>query len=400
MPKGIITKLVTDRRYGFIKAPDNAEKYFFHATHMARGHEFASLKEGDAVEFELRPSQNKPGQQEAFNVQSTNAARVALPYGFLPIAPDRAITDTPVWHDGSSGGELLSGEILCELEALTPLLPGNARYKVEDADQQRLQQWGFGKLPKSKQIAEPLRLPDGRVVIAGSALKGMIRHSLGALTSAPMERVGERHFTYRPNLDFNKGKVLERYVVRPALVIAERDGGWDIEVFDDARAAEFVRQGDNPPPQTTHRRVTYQGGIDGEGLLAKAFNPRSRTYRDAFVPPKADFRLEITADLYQRYLRDQETVLASNTEGHLTGHPLDFDVGKVSKSIRNNKKFMPGQLIYVELTTDSNGKVTPRSKVVSCGHHFRYRWAYTSSIRKQNGQPRACLTPLAARVDP
>lgn len=330
-------------------------------------------------------------------VELNRKKAILLPYGFVPIDSQHTLTDTPVWHDGSSGGELLSGEILCELEALTPLLPGNARYPVEQADRKRLQQWGFGDLPVSKQIAEPLRLADGRVVIAGSALKGMIRHSLGALTAAPMERVGERHFTYRPNLDFNKGGVKERYVVRPALVVAERDGGWDIEVFDDARAAHFVRQGQSPLPASTHRPVDYKGGIDGKGLLAKAFKESNRTYREAFIPQKAELKLHLPANVYQRYCEDQKNILSNHTIGHLTAHPhsKNFKVDEVAKAIRQHAEFSPNQLIYVELSTDSQGKVTTQSKVVSCGHHFRYRWAYTSSIRKRNDQLRTCLTPQA-----
>ncbi|BCU08294.1 TIGR03986 family CRISPR-associated RAMP protein [Allochromatium tepidum] len=329
-----------------------------------------------------------------------NTHPTVLPYGFVPIDIKHAVTDEPVWHDGSGNGDLLSGEILCELEALTPVLPGNVRYQAQNANQPDLQRWGFGEISPEKQIAEPLRLPDGRVVIAGSALKGMIRQSLGALTSAPMERVGERHFTYRPNLDFNKFGIKERYVVRPARVVAARDGGWDIEVFDDARrAVQFVRQGDNPPSQTTYRRVTYKGGIDGEGLLAEAFNPRSRTYPDAFVPQKAGLQLHLPAELYQRYLDDQRKVLSDDEIGHLTAHPnsknFKVGVGEVAAAIRQHADFSPNQLIYVELTTDSQSRVTQQSKVVSCGHHFRYRWAYTSSIREQNGQLRACLTPLA-----
>lgn len=360
-----------------------------------------------------------------------------LPYGFVPINLRHAVTDTPVLHDGSSGGELLSGEILCELEALTPLLPGNARYPVKQASQQRLQQWGFDKLSEDKQIAEPLRLADGRVVIAGSALKGMIRHSLSILTAAPMERVGERHFTYRPNLDFNKGDK-ERYVVRPALVIAERDGGWEIEVFDNAQAALFVRQDatliihknaangviegqitgisveikypKNKPPKETnhlipsegftnfdHRLANYKGGIDGEGLLAAAFTPPTCTYQLALVPRKVDYRLHLPAELYRQYLHDQHKVLSDDKIGHLTAHPhsKNFKVDQVAAAIRQHAEFSPNQLIYVELSTDSQGKVTTQSKVVSCGHHFRYRWAYTSSIRKRNDQLRTCLTPQA-----
>jgi CRISPR-associated protein (TIGR03986 family) len=359
-------------------------------------------------------------------VELNRKKAIVLPYGFVPIDLKQTVTDTPVWHDGSSGGELLSGEILCELEALTPFLPGNARYAVEQANQEQLQKWGFGELNEKKQIAEPLRLPDGRVLIAGSALKGMIRHSLGALTAAPMERVGERHFTYRPNLDFNPRHIAEKYVVRPAFIIGKKDGGRDIEVFNDAQAALFVRQnaeqrirqaavngvvsgtvsgvkeenrrvllGTGPAFDFNHRLANYKGGIDGAGLLARAFDETSRTYQLALVPRKADQKLHLSADLYQRYLHDQKHILSNNEIGHLTAHPSskNFTVEQVANAIVNNSKFVVGQLIYVELTTEA-GKVSSNSKIVSCGHHFRYRWAYTSSIREQNGHLRPCLTPI------
>jgi hypothetical protein len=371
--------------------------------------------------------------------------RTILPYGFVPIDLKHAVQDAPVCHDGSSGGELLSGEILCELEALTPLLPGNQRYKAEEARSQDLQSWGFGDVAPKKQIAEPLRLPDGRVVIAGSAIKGMIRHSIGALTSAPMERVAEHHFTYRPNLDFNRFGTREKYVVRPALVVSAKHGGWEVEVFADARDAIFVRSDAEQSVRNAssngvitgqirgitremshlirsgaseildHRLATYKGGIDGEGLLAAAFQKRDDetlngrrvckkrdpqfcrgpfTYDLALVPKKSVCTLDIAQPLYQRYLADQKQVLANHTSGHLTAHPLEVDVQRVAANIEQHSEFSPGQLIYVEITTDASGKVTKLSQVVSCGHHFRYRWAYTSSVRKKAGQPRACLTPM------
>lgn len=424
MPEGKIKFLVTDKGFGFIRAADGVSEYFFHMRYLAPGHAFDALQAGDTVRFQLRQSVKKPGQQEAFDVEPTQGASTiptvgaapkltavrtttppviqrdrasacaTLPYGFVPVDLNRALTATPVLHDGSSGGDLLSGEILCELEALTPLLPGNARYAVSDARTQ----WGFQGLENDKQIAEPLRLPDGRVVIAGSALKGMIRHSLGALTSAPMERVGERHFTYRPNLDFNKSGIKERYVVRPALAVVEIDGGWDIEVFGDARAAVFVRGNANPPSESDYRCAIYKGGIDGEGLLAAASPMRTRTYPSAFVPKKVGIKLHLPVDLYRRYLHDQKEILSDQKTGHLKAHPSssthNFKADQIAAAICQHARWVPGQLIYVELTTDSQGKVTQESQVVSCGHHFRYRWAYTSSIRTHNNQPRACLTSL------
>lgn len=451
MPEGIIKKLFADKGFGFIETADCSNGYFFHRNGVARSHQFAMMQEKDSVVFKLRPSQNKPGQQEAYDVAPVESSTVpqrtsqmtkrpmnnnarsqdnaVLPYGFVPIALENAVRDKPVWHDGSCGGELLSGEILCELEVLTPFLPGNMRYMAKDADQIKLDQWGVGDIDPKKQIAEPLRLPDGRVMIAGTTLKGMIRHSLGALTSAPMERVAEHHYSYRPNLD--KFGVNEKYVVRPALVVEAKNGGWQIEVFGDARAALFVRQNAKDIIQKAssdgvisgtvngvekqqgtrlirsdnsvsldHRLATYNGGIDGRGLLAAAFND-GRTYNLALVPRTAVCQLEIAADLYQCYLKDQREVLANKQTGHLTAHPLKdklkdkSNIDQVAKSINDHREFSIGQMIYVELTTDAAGKVTPVSKVVSCGHHFRYRWVYTSSVREKNGQPRTCLTPIA-----
>jgi cold shock CspA family protein len=190
MTEGIIQQLVSERGFGFIRSSDG-QKHFFHCRDLARGFFFDSLKEGDAVEFELRPSKVKPGQQEAHQVRlqgvsasaghkasdssrsgsaprghaapgsrsGGNTLQVAenlLPYGFVSINPAKAVTDSPVWHDGSGSGELYSGEVRCTLEALTPLLPGNARYKVQElgpAGQKRLQAWDFLQLEPEKQIA-------------------------------------------------------------------------------------------------------------------------------------------------------------------------------------------------------------------------------------------------------
>ena len=55
------------------------------------------------------------------------------PYDFHEVDVADAVTDTPVWHDGSEASELWSGEILCHLRARTPLLVSNYRYPVKDA---------------------------------------------------------------------------------------------------------------------------------------------------------------------------------------------------------------------------------------------------------------------------
>lgn len=436
MPEGVIQKLNAAKGFGFVGPKGSRTGYFFHMTKLARGYRFDQLVEGQLVSFELAPSRKDPTRQDAVDVvpmgiatRSSSMPSPFPPYRFAPIDINLAVTDSLVWHDGSGGGDILSGEILCTLEALTPLLPGNARYTVGEADASKLKQWGFTQLSEKKQIAEPLRPPDGRVVIAGSALKGMLRHSLGALLSAPMERVAEKHYTYRPNLDFGKN---EKIVARPALVIGSQNGGWTIDILGDARAAIFVRSDAEPQvgqharggsisgsfsglkldrnrlvkgsstdiATLAHRVASYQGGIDGTGLFATAFEKSKNanakgpfTYRMALVPDKGICQLEIPAELFSRYLDDQKRVLANSDVGHLNAHPLEIDAAKVARAIRDNATLSIGQLIYVEVTLDANSKLTSKSRVLSFGHHFRYRWACTSSVRQKHNIPRESLTP-------
>ena len=385
-----------------------------------------------------------------------------LPYGFIPIDLGNAVADVPVWHDGANADACWSGEILCTLVAKTPLLPGNIRYTLRkdgktngalQVSAVQLNQWGFTEFnpdrQPGKQIAEPLRLADGHVVIAGTALKGMLRHSLGALLSAPMERVAEHHYSYRPNLDFNNRRTVEKLYVRPALVTAiNPNGSVEIEVFAVADAALFVRDNANAAVRAAaarqdgmvsnvvgitqegrhivsggnlrltcpHRLADYKGGIDGKGFLAAAFaanqkkdtvevvantpnmvrNTRGKpdcrrvTYDLALVPV-AGKAMKISEDVYAQYVQDQEKVLANSVEGHLCAHPLKFDVDEVKKAIVNACAFETGQLIYVEIR-ERNGHAPD---VVSCGHHFRYRRAYTSSVRTKGDKLRPCLAPLA-----
>ncbi|MBK6842824.1 MAG: hypothetical protein IPG88_11025 [Gemmatimonadetes bacterium] len=61
------------------------------------------------------------------------------PFGMHPL-PSSFPTAAPVWHDGSGGSaqELLSGEVRCEIETLTPLLVGWERTTIEEAMRQEV----------------------------------------------------------------------------------------------------------------------------------------------------------------------------------------------------------------------------------------------------------------------
>jgi len=65
MPKGTIKRLM-DRGFGFIKTEEQEEDLFFHRNDI-EGVEFASLIEGQEVEFEM--SRARDGRQQAVKVR-------------------------------------------------------------------------------------------------------------------------------------------------------------------------------------------------------------------------------------------------------------------------------------------------------------------------------------------
>jgi CspA family cold shock protein len=65
MAKGTIKRLVADRVYGFIQTEEGKD-LFFHQSQL-QGVDYSSLKEGQAVEFEVR--KNRDGRPEATKVK-------------------------------------------------------------------------------------------------------------------------------------------------------------------------------------------------------------------------------------------------------------------------------------------------------------------------------------------
>jgi hypothetical protein len=175
------------------------------------------------------------------------------PYHFVPVWPAVGLNDTPVAHDRLDlGDDALTGELLCTMTALTPLLAANDQYAFEDAERDvqaaflaLVQRQLPGHTPESKKkILEPLtKTPQGHsepgpVLIAGASLKGMLRQSLGALLSAPMERVAEKTYSYRPNI---KTEAKGIRICKPALVIeAKRDKRLEVLVLNRLNCVGYV----------------------------------------------------------------------------------------------------------------------------------------------------------------
>jgi len=362
-----------------------------------------------------------------------------IPYGFTAIDPSLSVHDAPLWRDGSSPEPRLSGELLITLQALTPLLVGNHQHKIDD---------------KHSALA-PQMLDDGRVLLGASSLKGMLRAALSSLLQAPMERVAEHHYTYRPNLGFNTkpdpaveqraaivksiegegpaATVSLQLLPRECRVIFVRDDA--LRSLNHPRAKEHIQQvvsgveleqkdrsqrlhasqNRNAVARLNHHCFMYLGGIDGEGHLARAFRAGSSVYQWVLVPDE-DAKNVKTIKVPDKVLKgyyETQNILGDTQHGHLApGHPSVSKLGQpeleaTQRSIRQHASLQVGQLIYVEVQHGKTPSGKDGMRINSMGHHFQYRWGYASSVRRKNrlidgiGELRPELAPHPEeRADP
>jgi hypothetical protein len=344
-------------------------------------------------------------------------------YRFVPLDPTKAVHARPVLHDAGphlvvaadAGGtsaaseRSISGELRCTLRALTPLLAANDQYEAQHVDGAKLdgesvslpQGWDLGSVTTDKKILEPLRLSDGRVAIPGSALKGMLRHAVGALLSAPMERVAERSFSYRPNQWIKPRNGSHRRPV-PAIVITPPGNdlsGMRVELVEDIDGRR-IQLGVGTPPRGAHR---YWYGIDGRALLAGAFAKahgrqhwaRAQEYWAQLPAGGRRTPQAVPQEVVAHYVRTLDH-LADQREGHVSGrHPHRASpeaLGAAFKAMRNGasvpRTLEEGTLLWVEW----DGR-----RISSLGHHFRYRWRYADTVRtkwtKDGAQLRSQVVP-------
>jgi CspA family cold shock protein len=64
--RGTIKKIARDKGFGFIVPDDGSDDVFFHRSRLAPKHHFEDLREGDEVEFQVRPGDKGP---QAFDVR-------------------------------------------------------------------------------------------------------------------------------------------------------------------------------------------------------------------------------------------------------------------------------------------------------------------------------------------
>jgi len=337
------------------------------------------------------------------------------PYHFVPVEIDLAVADKPVWHDGSSNREeeLFSGELLCTMKTLTPTLVGNYHYEKEIS---------IGNEKVKKTVVEPLRLADGRVIIPGTSIKGMLRHSLSALLSAPMERVQEQTFSYRPNsqlvtrksdpilstvglgitkfLRDEKGRVktIEAELCENMLKIGWKkrsEGRYFTNEFDHKTGTTQKAYFDSKPG---YKKYNYFGSVDIDALLMSDFYDGDKEPYDAVAFPESRTKLMVDEKIYQHFLKTLHH-LADTEKGHISSrHPqvsTDKKKGKVSQ-----KELSKGYRELIDIFTYGTddpvalfAEIDENQNVITMGHHFRYRWMYKDSIMMKDCALRKELSP-------
>jgi hypothetical protein len=353
-----------------------------------------------------------PRRQQGVSGTSASTAADKLkpkPYGFVPL-PDEMTTDPPIWHDGSGAGGRLSGEIRCEIETLTPLLVGWERRKIGDAeepwpvphisadgDKVDVQFGGIGRTIKTKSVLCPMRAPwgDRPVLIPGDSIKGLLRHELGALLGAPMERVAERSYSYRPNSLFPNDPN-PRLVARLARVA---DDSTEMKPLDSNNAGSpLVRvpvkldllpgnlKYDRKREQTYNyyrfdngNGAPYRGGQGAGERLNSKRNLHTKLEVNPITPVTSAAVSESVQAGYLNTLRH----LVDLAHGHFSErHPDVPTTIKKGEDARNrtlhaasNVVFQTGDMIWVEWDTQ-------KQCIVSLGWHYYYRWAYTDTVRR------------------
>lgn len=70
MATGTITRLVSQRGFGFIKPDESSDELFFHSS-AVESPTFDELSEGQTVEFETEPDPKQPQRGRAIKVRTT-----------------------------------------------------------------------------------------------------------------------------------------------------------------------------------------------------------------------------------------------------------------------------------------------------------------------------------------
>ncbi len=358
------------------------------------------------------------------------------PYNFVPVDATQAVTDDVRGHDGRPprpGEVLVTGTLKVEIEAITPLLVGHSQFPVRDLANPSLmaftKAWIRDQEPRPKErqdllqsapdkkVLQPMRavwLQHSPVLIAPESLKGALMGSVQSLTAAPMSRVADEHYSFRPNLAGRPGNTNPRCIAvieairyqpdRPAIeeltltlapeseiifVQSERDlldlgqigqlvpAGTPLMIEGlRSRRKHNPQGGDVSPVVLTvdHRIHRYLHGLDGQAILLSQF-AKSRGAKDDIHPHPAVLLPDAFTSLGRICLEQGSAWLATFNKGLAT---VWTQYGQSAGLGQTPPEWRVGDVLYVEVDS-----LTEPSSLVTMGHHFYYRSGYIDSVSRQ-----------------
>lgn len=163
------------------------------------------------------------------HVSPTQNDRMATaPYNFIPVpqkvlfAPEDSVEATQV-HDRFAPNTM-SGYIDLEMETLTPLFIRGAVRKKDG-------KWANGD---ARVRSEPFLAPDGRPVIPGSSIRGVIRNIFEVLTFSKLQPVTDEQPFYRSvgtdrMAAAYRNRMLQKGKPRGGFAKKQADGSWVIK---------------------------------------------------------------------------------------------------------------------------------------------------------------------------
>lgn len=353
------------------------------------------------------------------------------PYNFVPVDATQAVTDEVRGHDGRPprpGEVLVTGTLKVEIEAITPLLVGHSQFPVRDlanrsllaftSDWFRNQASGPEERERllqsalEKNVLQPMRavwLQHSPVLIAPESLKGALMGSVQSLTAAPMSRVADERYSFRPNLAGRPGSanprciaVIEAIRYQPdrhaieeltvtlapesqiIFVQSERDlrGLGQIGQTVSAGTALMIerrgtRRKHNPRGgrgsrevlAADHRIHRYLHGLDGQAILLRHFKGHRIHPHPAVLLPDAFTSLGCI------HLGQGNAWLATFNENLAA---VWAQYGSPAGLGQTPPEWRVGDVLYVEVDS-----LTKPSTLVTMGHHFYYRSGYIDSVARQ-----------------
>lgn len=314
------------------------------------------------------------------------------PYNFIRVDTQFSLTDTPVYHDNDHS-QLFSGKLKCSLRLLTPTIVGNYHYRNSE----------------NETVIEPMMTADGRAIIPGTSIRGMLRNSIAALCCAPMERVQEQEFGYRPNSKF--GKML---IPVPMIIKGKTENGdYNARLFFGNyyfRSKKCTASDEVFCRKKNVGKVYPRNDVDNDFNCIEESVKRSdftkytylgaltiRNYDGIYVQYNNYVDTVLKKEVWEHYLKTL-AFLKNHKNGHISSrHPNTVQVQKIRRNIHNvntimtknfNSKVLNKVVFFAEVDKNKNLEVT------SMGHHFRYLTRYRDTIHKKRGKPRSEVVPL------